>query len=149
MGKPKVDEYLMHFRNISNIMKRHKRIMVYALPGEGKTTILKALQEKYKSEGWNFYDFGENIIEEPFIYELPHADIPKYSPIKLPKFDLIYVIQYSKEFKEALTGISFGEEYRPMADYVKMMKYKKAGNTNLGGKRFKSIEALQEALQGV
>jgi GTPase SAR1 family protein len=149
MGKPKVDEYLMHFRNISNIMKRHKRIMVYALPGEGKTTLIRALHEKYEPEGWHFYNWGINQgIKEPFIYELPHIDVPKYAKIELPTFDLIYVVQYSRDYKEALTGVSFGDEYRPMADYVKKMKYNKAGRRNLGGQRFKSIEELQKALQG-
>ena len=148
MAKPKVDEYLMHFRNLSNIMKRHKRILVYALPGEGKTTLLKALHEKFEPEGWNFYDWGDTMVEEPFIYELPHADIPVHAGIELPVFDLIYVVQYSKEYKEAITGVSFGDEYRPLADYIKKMKYKKAGSRNLGGQRFKSIEELQKALQG-
>lgn len=151
MAKPKVDEYLMHYRNIVNIMKRHKRVLVYALPGEGKTTLLRALEEKYTPEGWNFYDFG--IVEEfkePFIYELSHAFIPERASVTIPKkFDLIYVIQYSREYKEALTGVSFGDVYKPMSAYVTEMKYKQAGRRNLAGKRFKSIKALQDALQGV
>lgn len=149
MAKPKVDEYLMHYRNLVNIMKRHKRIVVYALSGEGKTTLLKTLQEKYEPEGWNFYDFGGVEFKEPYIYELPHAFLPKYHGATLPTdYDLVYVIQYSREYKEALTGVSFGDEYRPMSDYVKRMKYNQAHRTNLGGKRFKTIADLQTALQG-
>lgn len=148
MAKPKVDEYLMHYRNLVNIMKRHKKVLVYALPGEGKTTLLRALQQKYPD--WNFYDFGEeNLLKEPYIYELPHAFLPKYANVSLPTdFDLIYVIQYSREYKEALTGVSFGDEYRPMSDYVRKQKYNQAGSRNLSGQRFKSIQALKNALQG-
>ena len=150
MAKPKVDEYLMHYRNLVNIMKRHKRILVYALPGEGKTTLLRALQEKYEPDGWNFYEFGTaEEYKKPFVYELSHAFIPKYASVSIPeKFDLIYVIQYSREYKEAITGISFGDVYKPMSAYVTEMKYKQAGSRNLAGKRFKSIKALQDALQG-
>jgi hypothetical protein len=146
----KVNEYLMHYRNIVNIMKRHKKILVYALPGEGKTTLLRAIKEKFEPDGWNFYDFGVNEeLKVPYIYELPHAFLPQYAGIELPTdFDLIYVIQYSREYKEDLTGVSFGDEYRPMSDYVKRMKYNQAHKNNLGGKRFKTIADLQAALQG-
>lgn len=149
MAKPKVDEYLMHYRNLVNIMKRHKRIVVYALSGEGKTTLLRTLKEKYEPEGWNFYDFGEVEYKEPFVYELPHAFLPKYTDAILPEeYDLVYVIQYSREYKEAITGVSFGDEYRPLSEYVRKMKYKQAHNSNLGGQRFKTIADLQKAIQG-
>lgn len=150
MGKPKVDEYLMHYRNIVNIMKRHKRILVYAMPGEGKSTLLRGLEKKFSDE-WNFYEFGySDEFIEPFIYELSFAFLPEDSNITIPeKFDLIYSIQYSKEYKEAVSGVSFGDEYRPLADYLRKRDMIKMGKRNLAGKRFKSLKALQDAIQGV
>lgn len=148
MPKPKIDEYLMHYRNLVKIMKRNKRIVVYALSGEGKTTLLRTLQEKFEPEGWNFYDFGATECVEPFIFELPEAFLPKYTDAVLPKFDVLYAIQYSREYKEAVSGVSFGDVYRPLSDYMKEMKYQRAHRNNIGGRKFKSVDELKRAIQG-
>jgi len=143
-----LDEKLMHIRNISNMMKRHKRILIYALPGEGKSTILRELKTKYPE--WTFYVFGREVkYKEPFIYELPDAFLPEEYENALPEFDVIYCLQYSREYKERITGVSFGDVYRPMHDYLKEAKYQRAKNINIAGKKFKNLSELKKELEGV
>jgi len=148
MSKPKIDEKLMHFRNLSNIMKRYKKIAIYALPGEGKSTIIQMLKEKYEPE-WNFYDFGTGDYTEPYVYELPEAFLPEALEEVLPPVDIIYGFQYSREYKESISGITFGDMYRPLSDYLREMKYERAKKCNISGRRFKSMNELRKALQGV
>jgi hypothetical protein len=143
-----LDEKLMHYRNIRNIMQKYKRIAIYALPGEGKSHIMAELKKKFEPE-WNFYHFGRGITKEPYIIELPDTFLPENVLNDLPVIDIIYCLQYSREYKERITGISFGDVYRPFMDYIREMKYARAGSLNLSGRRFKSITELENVIRSV
>lgn len=143
-----LDEKLMHFRNIRNIMQKYRRIAIYALPGEGKSTVISELKKKFEPE-WHFYPFGGGNVVEPYVIELPDTFLPDEILDNIPTIDIIYCLQYSREYKERITGISFGNVYRPFMDYVREMKYARAGNLNLSGRRFKSIAELEKVLRSV
>jgi hypothetical protein len=143
-----LDEKLMHFRNIRNIMQKHRRIAIYALPGEGKSTVIEELKKKFEPE-WHFYPFGGGLHKEPYVIELPDTFLPDRILNEMPAIDIIYCLQYSREYKERITGISFGDVYRPFMDYIKEMKYARAGQLNLSGRRFKSIEELENVIRSV
>jgi deoxyadenosine/deoxycytidine kinase len=141
--KPKVDEFLLHMRLIEKFMKKFSRIGVYGLPGEGKTTLIMALREKYQDTEWHFYEMGENPVEAPFIF----AFISEEQPV--PEFDTIFCMQYSTNYKESVTGVYFpADEWRPMADYVKVALRKRMGKLNITGKRVKNMNQLKKLLNG-
>jgi hypothetical protein len=137
----KQDEFLMNFNQMVAIMNRYKRVLLYALPGEGKSTLMRKLEKKFPE--FNFYEYGYEPVEEPFVYEITGADEPD-----IPEFDIIYCIQYSKEYKERITGIKF-DTWRPFREYRNALRWKKMGELNLKGKRFKKISQLQDVLKEI
>lgn len=138
-----MDELRLHIRYIGHMMRKKRRILLFGLPGEGKSTLMNALQKKYPD--WNFYDFGENIDEckEPFIYSIIHPDQ------EVPDYDEIYCIQYSTAFKEKLTGIKFPPgEWRPIADYFQKAEYNQRAKININGRKAGSMTELRKILKG-
>ena len=134
------DEFQMNYRQMVAIMKKYKRVLIYALPGEGKSTLMRKLKRKFPE--WNFYEYGYLPVEEPFIWEIVDPETPN-----IPDYDIIYCLQYSKEFKERVTGVKF-DGWRPFREYWRVKKWNELGKLNLKGKRFKRIGQLADALKG-
>lgn len=144
--KPDVDEYLLHFRKIQRLMKKHKRIILYGVPGEGKSTIMNALKRKYGPVGWNFYHFHRLPAEEPFIWELSN---PEPDPSVIPKFDVIYCIQYTTNYKESVTGVKFSDgDWRPLREYVTRAQWRERGKNNIATREAKSLSELKKIVKG-
>ena len=134
------DEFRLHLYYISKLIQKYSRILVYAIPGEGKSKLLRTLSLKFPDV--NFYDLGENVAEEPFVYTIISPE-----QINIPEFDIIYCVQYSTEYKEAQTGISFPPgEWRPMEEYVQKAEWNKKGQKNLAGRTVKDLGKLKELI---
>lgn len=142
--KPQSDEFKLHFRIIQNMMSKYKKVVIFAYPGSGKSKIMASLMNKYEGTEWNFYDFGEPAeqIKSPFVYASFHEKL-------LPKADIYYPIQYSTEYKEAISGIKFIDGFsRPMADHMRISNWYDFTKNDLRGKRFKSKPDLLRAIRG-
>jgi len=133
------DEFKLHLYYLSKLIVKYPKILVYGPYGEGKSTLFESLKLKYPDV--NFYPGGENDIKEPFVYGINSPE-----DFFIPKFDRIYCVQYSTEYKESRTGVSFNE-WRPMIDYVEKAKYIKQGKRNLSGKVFGSLAELKKAIE--
>lgn len=135
------DEFRLHLYYLSKLIVKYPKILVYGYYGEGKSTLFKSLKLKYPAV--NFYSNSQNDIEEPFVYVINTPDDPF-----IPNFDRIYCIQYSTEYKEKTTGVSFPRgEWRPMADYVEKAELIKQNKINLSGKIFGSLAELKKAIE--
>lgn len=142
--KPKVDELRLHLQVIERLMLKYRKIGIFALPGEGKTTLILRLKEKYIDTEWHFYEMMENIAEEPYVYAFISTEMDD-----LPEFDIIYCLQYSQDYKESVSGITFTDGlWRPIEEYMKAAEYKRMGSLNLLGKYVKSMDALKKLLAG-
>lgn len=146
--KPKVDEFRMNLMFIERLMGKYRRIGVFALAGEGKTTLINRLREKFAGTEWYFYDMMEDIVNDPFVYAFISADIPD-----LPEFDVIFCHTYTDDYKEAVTGVTFNDgQWHPMEDYAKAAERKEMGRLHaegkLQGKYVKSMDALKKLLRG-
>ena len=53
------DEFRLHLFYLSKLIKKYPRVLVYAVPGEGKSSLLRNLSQKFPDV--NFYDLGENL----------------------------------------------------------------------------------------
>lgn len=140
--KPEVDEFKLHFRTITNIMKRYKRVVIFAYPGSGKSKLMYSLKTKYEKTNWNFYDLSEHHdqIKEPFVYATFHTEL-------LPPADIYYPVQYSTEYKEAISGIRFKDGFpRPITDYMRISDWHDFSKVDLRGKRFKNKAELIRAI---
>lgn len=126
------------------MMKKRRRILLYGLPGEGKSTIVNALKKKYPD--WNFYDFGENpeSVMEPFVYSIISPE-----QVNVPDFDEIYCVQYSTEYKEQVSGTKFPlGEWHPMSEYLQKAEYEQRAKININGRKAGSLEELKRILRG-
>ena len=142
--KPLVDELRLHLQIIERLMEKYNKIGVFALPGEGKTTVINRLREKYKDTKWFFYDMMEDMVQEPFVYAFISVDVDD-----LPEFDVIYCLQYSQDYKESISGITYTDGlWRPLEDYMKASEYRRMSKLNLLGKYVKSMDALKKLLAG-
>jgi hypothetical protein len=141
----KNDEFRMHLYLIQKLMNKHNKILIYALPGEGKTRIMMSLMKKFANSEWAFYDLGEHPVEsDKYVYALISPD-----QAFIPKYDIIYCIQYSREYKEEVTGVSFPDNlWRPMAEYARRAEWDKFGKANLIGRKVNSITNLRKILNG-
>lgn len=134
------DEFRLHLYYIGKLIKKYSRVLVYALPGEGKSSILRTLKNKFPDV--NFYDLGENVVEEPFVYAIISPE-----QVNIPEFDVIYCVCYSTEYKEAQSGVKFPlDEWRPMEKYIQKAEWNKRGKNNLAGKTAKSLDKLRELI---
>ena len=143
--KPKVDELRMNLMFIERLIEKgkYRRIGVFAPPGEGKTTVINRLREKYKDTEWHFYDMMENVVDDPFVYAFISADIDD-----LPEFDVIFCHTYTTDYKEAVTGVSFSDGlWRPIEEYAKFAERREMSKLNLQGKYVKSMDALKKLLR--
>jgi hypothetical protein len=141
--KPKVDEFIVNLRLIENIMKKHTKIGIYALPGEGKSTLVFKLREKYLDTDWHFYEMGERPVEEPYVWAFISDEQTT------PEFDIIYCLSYSRDFKESKTGVTFhGDDWRPFRDYyqVALRRRQNKISKKLRGKTVKTMKDLQKLL---
>ena len=137
------DEYIAHIRIIERLMKKHNRIGVFGLPGEGKSHLIMALREKYQDTIWNFYELGENPVTDPFVF----AFISDQQIV--PDFDIIFCMQYSKRYKEAVSGVKFDDgEWHPIKDYMKRAERQRMDKINITGKTVKNMKELSKLLNG-
>jgi hypothetical protein len=138
--KPEVDELLLNIRLIERLMKRNRKIGIFGLPGEGKSYLIRKLAEKYRETEWHFYDLMNTKVEEPFVWAFINENI-----INHPEFDVIYCLQYSTDYKESITGISF-PDWKPMTEYQKMAEYRRMGKIDIKGKFVKNLKQLKNLL---
>ena len=131
------DEYIAHMRVIERLMKKYNKIGVFALPGEGKTHLIMSLRERYQDTQWNFYELGEDPVTDPYVYDfISDKQI-------VPDFDIIFCMQYSKQYKEALSGVKFEDgEWHPMDDYIQKAHRQRMGKINIAGKTVKNMNEL-------
>lgn len=141
-----LDEFIINYRNIIRLARKNSGIMIYALPGEGKSTMMHKLEEDLPKT-WNFYRWGEWPVRKPFIYELSHID-PGSSKFLWPDYDIIYVLHYSREYKEAVTGIRLGDGYRPFKDYTREATYASRTGLELFARTAKNIPELKKIIAG-
>lgn len=134
------DEQRLHLYYLAKLIVKYPRILVFGPYGEGKTTLFRSLKLKFPNV--NFYSFGDSEVLEPFVYGFSEVDD------NVPEFDVIYCMQYSKEYKEGRTGYSFNDgEWHPMVDYVDKIKNRQLQKReNLSGKTFKSLNQLRKVL---
>ena len=143
--KPLADEYSLHLRLIQNLMGRYKRIGLFSIPDGGKTRVMRKLMVKFEDTEWTLYDQGEHFLDgsdyqEPFIYSF-------ISPLQImpENLETIYVLQYSTEYKEAVSGIRFNDGiFRPIGEYFKYSNWHHFGQNDLRGKSVKSVGALRK-----
>ena len=144
--KPEADEYRLHLRLVENLMSRYTRIGVFGLQESGKSRVVRKLMNKFEDTEWSFYDMGEVFLDgeqhkEPFVFSFVH---PKQEPF-IPKFDVIYIVQYSRAYKEAISGIRFDDDIeRPMGVYMRYSDWHHYGVQDLRGKSVKNINALKK-----
>jgi hypothetical protein len=139
--KPKVDEHLLYLRLIERQMKRHDKVGLYGMPGEGKSTVIRALREKFRNTDWRFYDAGEMPVVEPYVY----CFISEIQEV--PPFDIIICMQYSEDYKESRTGVTFSDdEWHPMRDYAQKSEQRRMAKLNITGKTVKNMAALTKLL---
>ena len=143
--KPKVDELRWNLKLIDKLMGKYKRIGLFSLPKEGKSTIIQKLREKYSGTEWSFYNMTENITQEPFVYAFVSTDLEDL----LPEMDIIFCLQYSQDYKESVSGVVFPDGvWRPLGDYMALAEYNQMGTLNIQGKYVKSIDDLKKLLSG-
>ena len=134
------DEFRLHIYDLSKLIVKYPKILLYGPYGEGKSTLLDSLKNKFPDV--NFYTTGGGPVKVPFVHVLVDPDQQRY-----PDYDIIYCMQYSTEYKEGRTGYKFPPgEWRPMVDYVKKVKEKRRNNNNLSGRTFKSIDQLRKEI---
>lgn len=135
------NEFMMNYRQLTAIMRKYKRIVLYSLYGEGKRTIMKELKKKYPN--FNFYCYKTTTvsIEEPFIWGTSRLSVPEDL-----KPDVVYSLQYSKEYKEEITGIKL-DIWQPFIEYKKLKMWKDMSNIDLKAKRFKNIKQLKDVIK--
>jgi deoxyadenosine/deoxycytidine kinase len=137
------DEFIRHIRLVERLMKKHDRIGIYAQPGEGKSTLVRALREKYQDTNWHFYEMGEDPVDSPFLF----AFISEKQQV--PDFDIIFCMQYSTEYKESVSGVYFSDdEWHPMSDYTDLAMKRRMGKLNITGKTCKNMNELKKLLNG-
>lgn len=140
--KPETDEFKLHYRVLQNMMTKYNRIVIFAHPGSGKSLILSKLMEKYEGTKWNFYDgVSHNAIKIPFVYVSFHVEI-------IPDADIYYILQYSEDYKEAVTGIKFTDNFpRPIREYARAADWYKISQSDLRGKKFRTKADLKRAVE--
>lgn len=134
------DEFRLHLYYLTKLIVKYPRVLLYGPYGEGKATLFKTLKKKFSDV--NFYSFGENLVEQPFVYVIETPD-----DFYIPEFDIIYCMQYSTEYKEDRTGYVFpAGEWHPMIDYIDKVENRKKGARNLSGKTFKALDKLRAVI---
>ncbi|MHA2030689.1 MAG: hypothetical protein ACW99Q_14990 [Candidatus Kariarchaeaceae archaeon] len=147
-SKPKTDEVRIHLRLIENLMKRYRRIAVYAPPNSGKSNVMFKLIKKYENTEWNIYEGGEMFMDgstwesrEPYVY----AIISTVQEGTTPPFDIFYILQYSTDYKESVSGVRFTDgSHRPIGEYMRHSQYFGHENKNLLGKKVRTWAALRK-----
>ncbi len=137
---PKVDEHLLYLRLIQRQMKKHTKVGLFGMAGEGKSTVIRALKEKFRETDWRFYDSGEMPVIEPYVY----AFISEFQEV--PPLDIIICMQYSTDYKESVTGTSFSDEWHPIRDYARKAEQLRISKINITGKTVKNMAALAKLL---
>jgi len=140
--KPKQDELRLNLMMMDRLMKKYQAIGVYALPGEGKSFLIRKLMEKYRNTEWNFYDQMNSEPEEPFVWAFINENVPELCP----DFDVIYCLQYSTDYKESITGMILPGPWNPMQDYHKAAEYRRMGNLDIKAKYVKNLTELKKLL---
>lgn len=144
--KPQVDELRLNLLFLERLITKgkYRRIGVFSPPGEGKTTVINRLREKFADTEWHFYDLMESVVEEPFVYAFISADVDDF-----PEFDVIYCHTYSKDYKESVTGVVINDDlWHPIEEYAKIAEARQMAKLNLQGKHVKSMDALRKLLRG-
>jgi len=141
--KPLQDELRLNLMMMERLMKRHERIGLFALSGEGKSFLTRKLAEKYRNTGWNFYDQMNTNIKTPYVWAFISDEVSPVAPV----FDAIYCLQYTTDYKESVTGMEFHDNiWRPMSMYTQMAEYRRMGKLDLKGKHVKNLDELKKLL---
>lgn len=132
-------ELANHVNNILDLIANGKeKIVIFAAPGDGKSSLIALLKEQLASSDINWYiEEGENLMSVPYITAVSFVEdiadqftnkaaiyfnegTTEYEDMKDLDFepDAVYVLRYSREYKEAVTGITFVGDDRPFHEYT-------------------------------
>jgi hypothetical protein len=145
--KPKVDELRSNLLLVQALMNKYTKIGIFAVADAGMSTFMKRLREKFAGTNWHIYDGMENMgVQEPFVYSFM-SDEYEY----LPEFDVIYTLNYSQDYKESVTGVTFPDGlWRPIGEYSRVALYKHMGtlDSKLQSKYVKSMKSFKKLFRG-